>query len=262
MKLFALLIVVFVMMTNLTAQAAPPLAGVVVMHGKGGGPGKHVAELAASLERHGFLVANLEMPWSGRRKYDLDVCAAEAEVEAAFTSFRQKGVSKVFIVGHSQGGVFAFYFGGKHHVDGVVAIAPGGNVGSPFFRNKLAEPVELARRLVAEGKGDEKYRLSDYEGAKGIFPVVSAPAVYLTWFDPEGAMNQSLAMGSIKPDTPVLFIAPTNDYPDLVRTKHAMFGLLAKHPLTTLYEPNSTHLNGPTASAQKIEQWIDVVIKQ
>lgn len=256
------LIAMMAFLLSLNVQADTSMAGVVLMHGKGGSPTKHVADLAASLERNGFLVANLEMPWSGRRDYDVDVGAAETEVEAALATLRQKGASKVFVAGHSQGGGFALYFSGKHRVDGVVAIAPGGNVGNPIFREKLADSVELARKLVAEGKGQEKARLNDYEGAKGSYPVMATPAAYLTWFEPDGAMNQALAMKSIPADIPVLFIAPSNDYPGLLRVKEAMFGLLVKHPLTKLYEPNSSHLNAPTASFQEIKEWIGVVTKQ
>lgn len=262
MKPFAHLITVTAFLVSLSANAETGTAGVVLMHGKGGSPTKHVSDLAASLERDGFLVANLEMPWSGRRDYDVDVGAAENEVEGAIATLRQKGADKVFVAGHSQGGLFALFFGSKHHVNGIVAIAPGGNVGNPTFREKLADSVELARKLVEEGKGLEKARLNDYEGAKGIYPVVTTPAAYLTWFDPDGAMNQTLAMKSIYADIPVLFIAPTNDYPGLVRIKEAMFGLLVKHPLTQLYEPNSSHLNAPTASSQEIKKWISVVTKQ
>lgn len=262
MKLFAKLFAVAALGISLHAQADTPKAGVVVMHGKGGSPSSHVSELAASLERDGFLVANLDMPWSGRREYDVDVGAAENEVDAALTALRQKGAGKVFVAGHSQGGLFALYFGGKHRVDGVVAIAPGGNVGSPTFRETLGPSVEQARKLVAAGKGQEKVRLNDYEGAKGTYAVATTPAAYLTWFEPEGAMNQALAMRGIKADTPVLYVAPTGDYPALVRVKQEMFGLLAKHPLTRMYEPTSSHLNAPTASVQEIESWISTVSKQ
>jgi alpha-beta hydrolase superfamily lysophospholipase len=262
MKHFTRLLALMALLLNLSAQADSGVVGVVVMHGKGGSPGKHVSELAASLERQGFLVANLEMPWSGRREYDVGVAAAENEIKSALEALRQKGASRVFVAGHSQGGIFALYFGGKYRMDGVVAIAPGGSVGSPIFRDKLAQSVELARKLVADGQREVKTRFSDYEGAKGVYPVTTTPAVYLSWFEPEGAMNQVLAMKSIKADTPVLFIAPTNDYPGLSRIKQEMFGLLAKHPITRMYEPNASHLNAPSASIQEIENWIAAVIKQ
>lgn len=152
LTVFAALVLVF----SVSVRADMPKPGIVIMHGKGGSPTKHVAELAAALEGDGFLVANLEMPWSGRRDYDVDVAAAENEVSKALAMLQQKGAGKVFVAGHSQGGLFALYYGGKYHVDGIIAIAPGGNVASATFREKLAESVGLARKLVADGKGQEK----------------------------------------------------------------------------------------------------------
>jgi len=241
------------------AETSPIKIGIVLMHGKGGSPAKHVSDLAASLEGQGFLVENLEMPWSGKRAYDVNVGAAEKEVESALNSLRLKGSQKMFVAGHSQGGLFALYFGSKHVLDGVIAIAPGGNVANPTFREKLGESVELARKRIAEGKGDEKIKLADYEGAKGIFPVNAAPSAYLTWFDPDGPMNQTTAMRSINPAIPVLFIAPIYDYPGLLKVKHQMFDALPGNPQTKLYEPNSNHLNAPSASIQEIIEWITAV---
>ena len=233
--------------------------GIVIMHGKGGSPAKHVLELATALEGQGVLVANLEMPWSGKREYDVTVSAAEQEVDVALNKLRDKGAKKLFVAGHSQGGLFALYFGGKHVVDGVIAIAPGGNVGSPTFREKLGESVALARKLVAEGKGDEKTSLADFEGAKGTYPVNTSPSVYLSWFDPEGAMNQMIAVKNLNPATAVLFIAPANDYPGLLKVKQQMFDTLPKNPKSRLYEPGSSHLNAPSASLKQIVEWTTAV---
>jgi pimeloyl-ACP methyl ester carboxylesterase len=233
--------------------------GIVLMHGKGGSPTKHVSELASSLEKQGFLVANLEMPWSGRRNYDVDVSAAEREVESALKTLRDKGAAKLFVAGHSQGGVFALYVGTKHAVHGVIAISPGGDAGGRTLREKLGDSVELARKLVAEGKGQEAARLSDFEGARGTYPIVTTPAAYRTWFDPEGAMNQTKAVNGMNPAVPVLYISPTNDYPGLLRVKQMMFDALPKNPRTRLYEPNSSHLNAPSASFKEIVEWTTAV---
>ncbi len=245
--------------TGAIAQTSQLKIGIVLMHGKGGSPTKNVSGLASSLEEQGFLVANLDMPWSGRRHYDVDVGSAEREVEAALSSLRDKGAQKLFVAGHSQGGLFALYFGGKHVLDGIVAIAPGGNVGNLEFREKLRESVELARKLVAEGKGDDKATLADYESSKGTFPIICTPSSYLTWFDPQGAMNQTAAVRSINPAVPVLFITPKNDYPGLLKVKQQMFDNLPKNPRTRLYEPNSSHLNGPSASIREIVEWTTAV---
>lgn len=237
------------------AAQPPPKIGIVILHGKGGSPARFVADLAASLEGKGYLVANLEMPWSGRRDYDAPVAAAEKEVGAALDGLRAGGATKLFVAGHSQGGLFALYFGGKHPVDGIVAIAPGGSVASALFREKLGESVARARQLVAAGKGDDKTRFLDFEGSRGTYPILCTPANYLSWFDPDGAMNQSVAMQKMNPEVPVLFIAPTRDYPGLLKTKQALFNALPRHPLTKLHEPDSSHLGAPTASLDEILRW-------
>jgi alpha-beta hydrolase superfamily lysophospholipase len=245
-----------------TAETAAMPIGIVIMHGKGGSPAKHVSDLASSLEERGYLVANLDMPWSGRREYDVDVNTAEKEIESTLETLRSKGAKKLFVAGHSQGGLFALYFGGRHIIDGVIAIAPGGNVNSPLFKEKLGESVELARKLIDEGKGSEKARFFDYEGAKGAYPIVSAPSVYFSWFDPNGAMDQMAAIKNMNSKIPVLFVAPTGDYPALQKIKQLMFGSLPPNPLSKLYEPASTHVGSPSASRDEIVRWAMEVISR
>jgi pimeloyl-ACP methyl ester carboxylesterase len=232
-----------------------PTIGVVIMHGKGGSPAKWVAPLAAGLERKGYLVANLEMPWSANRHYDVDVAMADKEVDAAFERLRAKGAKKVFVAGHSQGGVFALHYGSQRPVDGVIAIAPGGNVANQVYSREVGGSVERARNLVAEGKGNEKETFDDYEGSKGRFTVSTTAASYLSWFDPRGAMNQMKSSKAIDPQVPVLFIAPTGDYPALQRVKGMTFGALPNNPLTRMYEPSASHLEAPAASLDEIIRW-------
>lgn len=229
--------------------------GIVLMHGKGGSPQRFVGSLAAALEDKGCLVANIEMPWSKRRDYDVDVAAAEREVKAALAQLRAKGAGKLFVAGHSQGGLFALYFGGRHPVDGVIAIAPGGSVASQGFRERLGTYVEQARQMVAAGKGNDKGSFADYEGAKGVYGIYPTAANYLSWFDPDGAMDEARAVRTMLPQTPVLFVAPTQDYPVLIKVKHAMFDALPRHPLTRLVEPEATHTGAPAAAAGDILRW-------
>lgn len=254
----SLIFIASILAMPLTANADARI-GMVIMHGKGGSPTKHVADLAASLEKQGFLVANLEMPWSGRRDYDVNTDTAEKEIDTALNALRGKGAQKLFVAGHSQGGAFALHFGSTHFIDGIIAIAPGGNVNSEIFQTKLGESVERARNLIAEGKADEKARLSDFEGSKGVYPVISTPSAYLTWFDPDGAMNQMSAVQNMNPEVPVLFIVPTRDYPGLLKVKQRMFDALPKNPRTRLYEPESSHLDAPSASIREITEWATAV---
>jgi len=256
------LLIVALPISGAWAETTPPKLGIVLMHGKGGMPTKYVSGLASALQEQGYVVANLEMPWSKRRDYDVSVSVAETEVESALNELRSKGAQKLFVAGHSQGGLFALYFGSKHTVDGIIAIAPGGNVGSITFREKVGDSVEHARKLIAEGKGDEKTRLSDFEGSKGTYIIVTTPSTYLTWFDPDGAMNQKTAIQNIPPQIPVLFIAPTNDYPGLLKIKQSMFESLPRNALTKLYEPSSNHQDAPSASRDEILRWTTAVAQQ
>lgn len=254
--LLVLLVLFSMPLQAIAAEMKTPRIGVVVMHGKGGSPKHMVAGLADYLRNNGCLVANLEMPWSKNRRYDVSVNDAVNEVKAALDSLRQQGAQRLFVAGHSQGGLFAFHFGGRHRVDGLIAIAPGGNVANQVFREKLSEYLERARALIAEGKGSEKAVLYDWENAKGLFEVHTTPLIYLAWFDPDGAMNQSKAVKEILPGVPVLYIVPERDYPGLIRVQAQMLALMPKNPGNRLYEPDATHTGAPVASKEEILRWM------
>ncbi|HCY14692.1 MAG: hypothetical protein A2Z93_03295 [Curvibacter sp. GWA2_64_110] len=240
---------------------APPEGsiGVVVMHGKGGSPNKFVPPLASALKEQGWQVANLEMAWSGRRDYDVPVRQAVAEVDAALQAMHAQGARKLFIAGHSLGGLFTFYLGSQLKVDGLIAIAPGGSPASTVYRDKLGGTLQEARRLVAEGKGNDKVQLLDYEGSRGTYPIITPPVAYVDWFDPAGALNQTAALERLDPATPVLLVVPTRDYPALLRLKQATVAALPRHPQTRLYEPDASHLEAPAAAAPEIIRWIQAV---
>lgn len=252
---FVVMLLMLAILSVSADQIVPSKIGIVVMHGKGGMPTKHVLDMATSLETKGYLVANIEMPWSKNRDYDVDVESAYKEVELALNGLRSKGAQKFFISGHSQGGLFALSVGTQLLVDGIIAIAPGGNVGAPIYKEKIGETVFDARKLIEQGHGNEKTTLFDFESSKGKYAIVTTPIVYLSWFDPDGAMNQEKVSKKINPNIPILFIAPTNDYPGLLKVKQMMVDALPKNPLTKLYEPNANHLGAPSASVNEIVQW-------
>lgn len=253
--LIRLVLAVLPVAVPLAAAAQGEPIGIVIMHGKGGSPGGLVADLARTLEGKGYRVANLDMPWSGKRQYDVSVGKAEEEVGAALADLRGKGARKVFIAGHSQGGVFALYLAGKLSVDGVIAIAPGGDVSTRFFLEKLSASLSRAQQLVAEGKDNEPASLEDFEGSRGVFPVNAVPAAYVTWFDPQGAMNMERSAQSASPRVPVLWVTPTRDLPALRRANPSLYRALPANPQTRYYEPGADHRGAPTASADEIARW-------
>lgn len=235
------------------AQAEP--IGIVIMHGKGGSPNHFVSDLARSLERKDYLVANLEMPWSGRLGFSLPVSRAEADVAAAVADLRGKGAKKVFVAGHSLGGAFTLHLAGRLTADGFIVIALGGDAANPFYRKSVAGSIARAEQLVAEGKGSVPVRLEDFEGGRGTYTIETVPAAYLTWYDLNGAMNMGRAAKAANPQSPILWIIQKRDYPGLLKSSPLIFRMLPPSPLTRLYEPDSDHLNAPGASADEIARW-------
>jgi len=250
-----LVLLTFLLPPTLQAASLTSEIGVVVMHGKGGRPGKFVDELASALEREGFQVANLEMPWSGSRHYDVDMNAGIDEITRALDAMRAKGARKVFVTGHSQGGLFALHYGGLHRVDGLVPVAPGGQVDAGSFVTALGQYVAKAKQMIEEGRGNEKAAFADYEGSRGTNAITTTAAIYLNWFDPSG-VHTTRAFRYVKEGTPVLYVAPKRDYPGLQKSKHQNFGALPSHAQTRLYEPDSDHLNAPAAAASEAILWI------
>lgn len=247
----------FVLSTLYGMEVSPDKIGIVIMHGKGGSPTRLVKDMAMSLEDKGYLIANLEMPWSKKRDYDVDIPMALKEVAKALSELQAKGAKKLFVAGHSQGGLFALCVAGDQRVDGIIAIAPGGNVGNATFREKLGLYVEDARKLIEQGKGDEKTTFADFENAKGVYSIVTTPRIYLSWFDPDGAFNQENAIKKIDPNNPILYIVPTHDYAGLLKVKETMYDALPKHPSTKLYSPKTDHVGAPSASVEQISTWIN-----
>lgn len=237
------------------AQTAPPKPGVVILHGKGGGPDRLVLPMARELQDRGFAVANLEMPWSGRRNYDVDVASAEQQVTAALKELQAKGAKKLFVAGHSQGAVFALHYASRHALDGLVILAPGGNVASRFYQQQVGRSVDRARDAVTAGKGAEPGEFDEFEGGKGFWTVRTTAAVYLSWFDPDGAMNQLKSSAALPKTLPVLHVAPTSDYPALLRAKQEMFDAIAS-PLKKLYAPDASHTTVPRVAAGEVANWI------
>ncbi len=237
------------------AAAQAPKPGAVVMHGKGGTPLKFVSDLAEGLEAKGFLVANLEMPWSYSRNYDVGTGEAERQIEAAIAGLKAKGATKLFLMGHSMGGVFALHYATRAAVDGVVAVAPGGSVDNQVYRDQVGESLARARKLVAEGRGAEKQRLEDYEGSRKNYTVVSPPSAYVTWFDPDGAMGMGRILRDFPATVPVLWVSPTGDYAGLRRNAATNFARLPRNPLHRFAEPNADHLGAPRAAIPTILEW-------
>ncbi len=252
-----LLAIGLAILTNLdlaTADTAGPI-GIVVMHGKGESPSASVAGLAGALQAEGYFVANLEMPWSARRNYDVDVGDADAEVTAALQGLRQQGAKSVFISGHDHGGAVALHYGTRCGCDGIIAIAPSGVVSGMGGRVLFAKYLARARQLVAEGKGGEKSPFIDHQGTRGTYALLATPLNYLDWFKPDGPMNLAKGIRAWKPEVPVLWVTPTRDYATLRNKAEQQYRQLPANPLSRFYRPDSDHGGAPVASAHENVRW-------
>lgn len=230
--------------------------GVVVMHGKGGGPKGLVAPLAEYLGGQGFAVANLEMSWSKNKEYGESPEAGVHQIDAAFEKMKADGAKHLFVVGHSLGALFAAHYAAERPVKGLVLVAPGGNVASKFWQKKTADSLDMAERQIADGKGDVQGDYTDYEGAKGEFTIRVTADLYRAWFSKDSPLNQRRTYKRLPRDLPVLNVVPINDYKALVRQKDDLFDLLPQGNGTEMYEPNTDHRGAPHESGAKIADWI------
>ncbi len=245
----------------LGAHTAVAKTGIVIMHGKASSPDAFVAPLADFMKNKEVSVANLDMPWSKKRHYDVPVSEAVNEVKEALKKLKDSGANNLFIAGHSQGAVFTVYLATLLNVNGIILIAPGGDSANEVMTQNTGNSYRHAKDLAKEGKGDEKTTFVDFEKSKGTFNVDSTPNIYLTWFDPEGAMNQFQSAKKIKKETPVLFVSPINDYPALSKVSSAFSKTLPENSLTRTISPDSDHKNAPKAAAESIFKWINEVIE-
>ncbi|MBI5110012.1 MAG: alpha/beta fold hydrolase [Rhodocyclales bacterium] len=262
-QFMAVVLLLLAVLLSPPLRAAPPVQeiGIVVMHGKGGSPGRFVNVLAEALEKEGFLVANIEMPWSARRHYDVELDAAVGEASRALDELRARGAKKLFVSGHSQGGIFALLYGARHKVDGLVAIVPGGAVDVKVYLSTLGSDVARARQMIADGRGQEKAEFADYEASRGTNPVTTTASSYLSWFDPNGA-HTSRVFSQVLPGVPVLHVSATRDYPGLLRFREQNHAAIPAHPLKRMAVVDSDHLNAPAAAAPEVLRWVREVTTQ
>ena len=240
------------------AMSGKSKAGIVVLHGNGP-PTKHIEDLVYKLKSSKFLVSHPEMPWSENRHYDAPVDDAVEQTNWALGELKERGAKKLFLVGHGKGGVFALYFASKYPVDGLIAIAPGGNVGGKKFREKLQGSVEKAKKMISSGEGNQKTTLQDLEGSRGVTNIQAPPAAYFTWFDPDGAMNSKKSAQRINANVPILWIVPRDDYEGLKKVNIPMFDLFPENAKTRFYEPSADHKKAPYEAANEIIKWVSEI---
>lgn len=235
------------------AQAADTV-GVVLMHGKWGGPQRNIVGLAQALEREGMVVSTPEMPWSGSREYDADQATALKEIDAAVARLKEKGATKIVVGGHSFGANTALAYGANREgLAGILALAPGHAPESPGFYRVTGEGVAKAREMVAAGKGDEKDTFPDSNQGKSRM-VRMAAKVYLSYFDPNGGAVMPRNAANLK-DVPLMWVVGTEDGMFKAGEGYA-FAKAPANPMNRYVVVNAGHADTPDTAIRQVIDWI------
>ena len=175
------------------AEGTPKNVIVISLHGKEKGR-THDGniEFAEQLASAGFTSYTPQMPWYD---YSAPVSTAYELLDALVKKVVKNG-QHVVVAGHSQGAPYAFFYTTDHEppsqVVASILLAPGHLIHrSKNIQKVTADSVARAKQLVAQGKGGESHRFTDFNkgGDVGYKTIFAAPANYLTYFDLDTSPN-------------------------------------------------------------------------
>jgi esterase/lipase len=248
--------VIFALLSGLVIHpvlAASSAVGVVLMHGKWGSP-QGMLPLARDLESRGYIVSNAEMPWSGRRLYDVDYPTALKEIEQQVRRLRGNGARRIVVAGQSLGSNAAVaYASSGFDLDGLVILSPGhfpeGGMG-----RRLRPSLERARRMIADNRGADSESFDDINQGKQMSIKMTA-SNYVSYFDPDGLGAITKNIKKLSKAVPVLMVIGTADpfYPE----SKAMFDSAPPHELSRYVALETDHFNLPKVVATEFLKWLD-----
>lgn len=230
--------------------------GVVLLHGKGASPTSMIEGLSDALRKQGAQVESPELPWSHRRIYDATYDAAMEEIDRAVVRLKEAGATRIVVAGHSLGANAAIGYAARHSgLAGVVALAPGHLPEAWALRLRTKSAIARAKRLIAEGKSDEKVSFPDL--AQGIpFSVTATPHVYLSMFDPDGpAVIPKNAAAMAINGAPFLWVVGIAD-PIFFHGRDYAFAKAGAHPKSEYVVIPGTHLTTPYQARNLVVDWL------
>jgi dienelactone hydrolase len=174
--------------------------GVVLMHGKGGTPNS-MNQAASIMRGAGAIVLTPEMLWSRYRIYAKSYDDSMQEIDAALLQLKKEGAEIIFVGGQSMGANAALgYAASGRYSDGLILFAPGHVPSMPGFAARVADSVEKAKRMVNDGRGDDKANFGDInQGSRST--VLTTANIYLSWFDPKGPAVMPTNASKVPPNT-------------------------------------------------------------
>jgi pimeloyl-ACP methyl ester carboxylesterase len=260
LKILAIGISFFLLLAapNSFAQVDSKNVGIVLIHGKWGNPTGNIKPLADALRSNGYRVVTPLMPWSVKRGYDKSYQEAIGELDEIVSSFKTRGVSRVYVMGTSFGanGSIAYAAYGKHPIDGVVAIAPGHIIDLPRFSKIYSKDVALAGEMIKAGKGDEIGNFLDSNAGKRQQFDMKA-STYWSYFDPNGMGSMSISSKKITPKIPLFVLLGGQHDIATPLGKEYIFSNWPEHPksvYTTL--EGAEHFTAPEFAIDPILKWL------
>lgn len=245
-----------------TAALAEERIGVLMLHGKnpGSNTDPNFSPLKSTFEREGWLVSYPDMPWSRSRYLDGNWDKAMAEMTAQVKSLREKGATRIVLVGHSLGCPAALSFAARGgDVQAMVLLAPGhvpkGYYTIPRLKD-VRDSIEEARALVAAGKGDSSERFTDINQGKGQ-PVITTAKNYLSYFDPSSDAEMSVTAPRVPATIPVMSVIGEKD-PMFKSVGSYYADSLPANPKNQYLEVKGGHLDTPRNATDDLVKWIKV----
>lgn len=242
------------------AVQAQATIGVLMLHGKnpGGPQDPNFGVLKTRLEREHMTVLMPDMPWSRNRYIDVHWDQAMAEMALHVKILRERGASKIVLIGHSMGCPAALSFAARQgDVQALVLLAPG-HVPLGYFTSSRLKPVrdsiEEARALVAANKGDTKERFNDINQGRQQTVIMTARD-YLSYFDPASDAEMSLTAPRVPPQTPSLVVIGDQD-PLFASARAYFVDKLPANPKSVYLEVKATHLSTPGVASDAVVDWI------
>ena len=236
---------------------APSDYGIVLMHGKWSRP-EAFADVAPALRAAGYRVELPEMPWSGRRLYDVDFPGALQEIDEVVTRLKSAGAKSIIVGGHSYGcPASVSYAATRQNVAAVIALGPppfgvpGNLAGAPSYQEAVQALAE-AQAMVKDGKGDEVKEWIDInQGRTRRLPVKAR--IYVTYHSRDYTIPTMAP--KMKPGTPMLMVVGEND-PIAPRAKALFFDVAPPSPKSAYVVVPSAHIDTPNASLQPMLDWL------
>ena len=239
--------------TALAEEPPQERLGVVVLHGKGGGPDKNVVEVVRVLRNIGCLVAIPEMPWSRRRGFDATYQQSLVEIGMAVQELRGQGATRVALVGYSLGGNAALaYTASRGGIFALVALAPSHD--PELHRDVFFADVRKAREMLVTGHGAEHSLFMDINQGKD-YDLSTSAEIYLSYNDPDGAAVMPRTAERIAPALPILWVVGSHDALSRLGSSYA-FSKAPAHPKSRYEDVSADHSKVPAVAAPLVARWL------